>query len=409
MIIGKRIISLVMIAVIVVCMSGYIRYIPKLLNKLNIMPITQEADAENDFEEIPIPSDQNQPKFFLALRNAAETRFNKVAFRHFFVEMHGVGQKVLGRRLIIGAKQREIIKLNNGCLVSVRQSPGNNMDTNAYNTAELHEYLLERNIDFLYVNAPYEYCMVDNQLPEGVVDYTNSDASIFLSVLDQNNVPNVDLREVLHTDGLDHYSMFFRTDHHWRPEAGLWAAGYVMNHYFPQYLRDDVDVFSISNYNVVVEQNVFLGSRGRSVGRIYGGIDDISIITPKFMSELHVVSPLRGVEKSGTFAEACIGDISNDLYNDCQYLRVYAGGDRGVRIYNADGNGKKLLVIGCSFARVFVPFLGLNFSETLLYDERSVSGSAVENIAEFQPDIVIILYNSEYANNSELYDFGTTG
>jgi len=408
MIIGKRIISLVTVAVIVVCMSGYIRLIPELLDMHKIIPVARVEDGVDDSEDILITTGENQPQSFLALKSLAEKGFNEVAFKYSFIEVHGVVQKVLGRRLIIGASQRETVKLNNGHLVRVRRSPGSNIENNAYNTVELHEYLLERNIEFLYVNAPHALCMLDNQLPEGVMDYINSDASIFLSVLNQNNVPNVDLREVLHTYDLDHYSLFFITDHHWTPEAGLWASGYVMNQYFPQFLRDDVDVFDTSNYNFTVEQNMFLGSCGRSVGRVYGGIDDISIITPKFISELHVVSPFPGVEKSGTFMETCIADITNDLYNVSQYDQVYVGGNPGVRIYNADGNGKKMLVIGCSFARVFVPFLGLNFSETFLYDQRYVSGSAVEHIAKFQPDIVIVFINSEYADNSDLYDFGIT-
>ena len=150
-----------------------------------------------------------------------------------------------------------------------------------------------------------------------------------------------------------------------------------------------------------------MGSYGRRIGKLYGGIDDISVFIPQFETNLCVTSAMMRKVQSGDFETASIDSsrLIKDYYSSDPY-HVYISGERDAYIYNAYGNGKKCFVIGDSFAATFVPFIALDFSETLRYDARSVEGTAVEHINEFQPDVVIVIYNSGNELN-EMFDFGT--
>jgi hypothetical protein len=87
----------------------------------------------------------------------------------------------------------------------------------------------------------------------------------------------------LDEDGLDQYAAFFKTDHHWKPETGIWANGKIMTYLqelgiienFNRSWRD------IDNFTVAVYKNSFLGSRGQRVGKYFAGVDDISLIYPE--------------------------------------------------------------------------------------------------------------------------------
>ena len=337
-----------------------------------------------------------------ALQRRAENGFDLIGFRLYFVELNGGIHSILGKRVVLDADaSQSVIKLNNGYLTTVRDTQSPLIEEHAENVIALYENLTERGIDFLYINAPFKIDKYDTQLPNGLSDYTNSDADKFLNILIQSNVPTVDLREELRQAGLNHYDLFFRTDHHWTPEAGLWAAGLVMNKYLPQYRYGNADLYDISNYYVDTHEQIFLGSWGRRTGRLYAGLDDISVITPNFETELYVSIPHRGYAKSGSFLETVIDP------DDITYNR-YIGGNADARIVNATGNGKTCVVIGDSFSRVVLPFIALEFSEVYRYDTRQIPGdmTAYEYIELHNPDVVIVIYNPTAQTDYEMMQFG---
>lgn len=43
----------------------------------------------------------------------------------------------------------------------------------------------------------------------------------------KNNVDYLDLRACEKEDGISHYDMFYKTDHHWNARAAIWGSGRV--------------------------------------------------------------------------------------------------------------------------------------------------------------------------------------
>ena len=78
------------------------------------------------------------------------------------------------------------------------------------------------------VFAPSKVCQYDTGLPVGVPDEVNPAASQVIEHLKNAGVPVMDLRQLLHEEGLSHEELFFHTDHHWNLEGaflGLSEAG----------------------------------------------------------------------------------------------------------------------------------------------------------------------------------------
>src|SRR5699024_8954530 len=122
------------------------------------------------------------------------------------------------------------------------------------------------------VETPFKVSKYDPQLPLGVEDYNNSNADLFLSVLAEKQVPYMDLREVMREQGLDHYEMFNRTDHHWTSEASFWCFQQL----YPAIcdtLGETVNqaLLAEESYQWTTYEDIFLGSEGRRAGIPYGG------------------------------------------------------------------------------------------------------------------------------------------
>lgn len=94
----------------------------------------------------------------------------------------------------------------------------------------LDRYCKDKDIRFLYIQAPHKICKYEDKEISGTFDHTNQNADDLLRSLSDAGVSTYDLRDELHEEGLDHHELFFKTDHHWLPITGLWAAGKIMDH-----------------------------------------------------------------------------------------------------------------------------------------------------------------------------------
>jgi len=409
---SKKITAFGMLVIIVVCMSGYIQLANTALIKLGFIPSTQAETAlleDTKSVETTVNSEKvSRYQAFLKLKDSIEGKFNQIAFKTTFVEANGWLCKVIGVRYETAVNNvgRHTIRLNNNHLTVISDEPYEKIDIHAHRVVSFYEKLKDRGIEFFYVGQPLKVSPYDNQLPDGIFDCSNSEGDIFLNVLEQENVPYVDLRKEIQMSGIDHYSMFFRTDHHMTTEGGFWAAGVVMNKFLPQYKHGDIDFYDINNYDITVYENSFLGSHGRRTGALYAGIDDFSLLTPRFDTNLSVTRPHEKEGELGSFAEMAITDspLKDELYlRDMR--QMYIPGSAGVHVRNTNGNGKKCLVIGDSLAHLVFPFMALDFSETDRYDARSGGGTAMEYIDEFQPDVVVMMYYPHILSVPEMFVF----
>ena len=125
-----------------------------------------------------------------------------------------------------------VTKLRDGFLTGITGSA--DISPKAASIINFADWSRNKGIDFLYVNAPFKICIHEDQDITGILDFSNQNADRFLRRLSTAGVTNYDLRKILHAEGMKHHEAFYRTDHHWKTETGLWASRHIL-----QFLRDN--------------------------------------------------------------------------------------------------------------------------------------------------------------------------
>lgn len=261
---------------------------------------------------------------------------------------------------------------------------------------EFAHYCTNRGAFFVYVAAPSKIGRKDKQ--NGTVDYSNQNADEFLSALKNNQIPYIDLRDYFEETGVTQRSFFYRTDHHWKAETGLWVA-LILASYLSDAcnLQSDMLLLQKNRYKEKVYKEWFLGSNGRKVTLGKTTPDDISLFFPEFKTDIHYVIPELSMDVTGDFEIMYDMESINekDYYQKNPY-GAYNYGDRGyISIENhLSPNNKRILIVKDSFANCVSPFLALECQQMDIIDLRHFSGSIRRFILVTHPDIVIILYNN---------------
>ena len=311
-----------------------------------------------------------------------------------YVETNALFNKAVGMNIISGSDIVAVMK--NGYLTL--ESSEKDTDSPAKSLKWFSDILEEKGIDFAYIQYPSKEEKNDNQLPGGMTDYNNINADKLLEKLDAENVKNVDIRELLMQKGGNWYSNFFKTDHHWKPETGVWAAGKIadmLNLDFGYSL--DTGIGDINNYNVDVYEKIFLGSQGKLATLTFADPEDISIIYPKKKTSFTVTyntdSPITGSFDEVLFNKSYLNN--EDYYNYSAYSAYLNGNKAVTSIKNNDcKNGVKILVIGGSYNKSVVPYLAQTVERIDLVDGRYFDGSIINYIEKTEPDIVLVACTS---------------
>ena len=289
-----------------------------------------------------------------------------------------------------------------------------NISEKVKNITNLAKFCKKNKAAFLYVSAPSKIMRDDEKYK--TLDFSNANADEFLAGLRKNGVDAIDIRDHVEAEGLTTKDLFFRTDHHWLPETGLWATGIIARHLNDKGLvKSDTSLLSPDKWDKEIYKDFFLGSRGKKVTLARARPDDITIYHPKFPTHLHLEIPSKAMNRDGDF------DI---LYDKKQLEKVdyyhknpyaaYSWSDRPyIYIRNEDAvNDKTVLLIKNSFGNVVLPFLALQFKHTYELDLRHFKGSVEEVIRRKKPDVVIVLYHAErmtgginYNAHNSLWDF----
>lgn len=318
---------------------------------------------------------------------------NLLLGRMKFVEFNASFNKLVGMNIVSGTDS--VIVMRNGYLTF--QSSPCNMDYAIQSTSYFAQTLKEKNINFLYVQCPTKENPNDNQLPHGIDDYYNINADSLTKGLAENHVPYIDLRDSLNDDFDDYYSHFFKTDHHWTPETGVWAAGKIADKLNTEYNPDiDPSIGNLKNYNVEVFENYCLGSQGKKATLKYADPEDISLIYPKKNTDFTVTydntTPLTGKFEDTLLRRDVFDKV--DYYNISTYSAYFHGNHSLTKIHNNKvANGRKMLYIMDSFSASVIPYLATEVEDMIVLDLRSFNGSVMNVIEKFSPDTVIVAYN----------------
>lgn len=197
-----------------------------------------------------------------------------------FINLNGLTTRVLGINTL-----NERYKLANGYLARTE----NEVDTSDYSASviELDEFLSDRGIEFLYVLAPSKEAFYGTEFLPGYSSSAWKNIDSMISALDSAGVNTLDMDAWFEENGWSTEDVYFITDHHWMPQAGLAAARVTMELLSQQGLAEyDSTLLEDDSWTVTVLEDWFLGSHGKRVGTLYAGVDDISVYTPNFATKL---------------------------------------------------------------------------------------------------------------------------
>lgn len=330
----------------------------------------------------------------------------------YFVHLAKKYEMLIGWNVSVYTDYNSVVKLDDGYLALLKDEV--DVSGNIDSVRNLHQYCEQQDIDFLYVQAPGKICKYSDLDVSGKLDYSNQNADALLEGLDYNNIPYLDLRDKFNHSNQVHHELFYRTDHHWQTETGLWAARMIA-----QELNEkcdysiDTSILEDDKFEYVVYEDWFLGSYGKKVTLALTTPEDISLIYPKYPTDFRCIMYNTGIDKTGDFSVIYKMDFieKKDYYNLNPYA-AYGNGDPAcLSIYNNMQEDKHILVISNSFDNACSPFLALGVSRMDSIDLRSFDGSVEAYIAETQPDAVIILYQAEaiseinWNTHKDIFDF----
>ena len=311
--------------------------------------------------------------------------------KYSFINLNGYLRTLLGQREMNG-----VIKLDCGKLVSITEEFS--VYEQAQKTIDMYSFLQEEGINFAYIQMPYEVCKYDPQLPTGIEDYSNTGADVFISLIEQEEIPLLDMREEMHKAGFQHYEAFYQTDHHWKTETAFWAYTRIGKHLEEVLGVSIPDEYTrIESWNKETIEQCMLGSNGRVSSLTFGGLDDITLMYPKFDVNATLEVPMEEIYREGDFKDTFM-DYSwlegENLYEMLQY-NVYIGEDWPLTQQKCENApiDKKILVIKDSYFRPVQAFLGTVVSQIDTIDMRVFDGDVKEYIRETKPDMVLLCYN----------------
>lgn len=370
---------------------------------------TAETDEvkENTVRVSPIKSFENSVRAVEG--NIDYYTSNLLLGRMKFVELNAAFNKLVGMNIVSGTDS--VVVMRNGYLTF--ESVPVNTDYAVQSTAYFAQTLKEKGINFLYVQCPSKENPDDNQLPHGVEDNYNTNADSLIKGLSERDVPYIDLRDSLRSESDDYYSHFFKTDHHWTPETGVWASGKIADRLNNEYdLGISTAIGNLDNYKVDVFKKYCFGSQGKKATLRFADPEDISLIYPKADTDFTVTydnnAPLSGRFEDTLLRKDVFDKI--DYYNISTYSAYFHGNHSLTKLHNNKiDNGKKMLYIMDSFSASVVPYLATEIEDMVVLDLRSFNGSVMSVIEDFNPDTVVVAYNpstfSENITHNSTFNF----
>lgn len=349
------------------------------------------------------------------ITNKVDTYANQqLMFRRHIVEAANRYEKLINWNLAGYSEYNNVIDLGGGYLTTFMN--WTDVWGNVEAVQDFKQYLDAQGIPMLFVQLPNKIPRQD-KVVNNVVDFYNDNADRLVGRLRGSGVNTLDLRDTAEQLNLDYRSLFYNTDHHWRSETGLWAAGVIggeLNRSFGYHI--DPALFDPANYTFERYEKAFLGSLGKKVTLARATPDDFTLIYPKFDVNLSLRIPSLGLDATGGF------DVIFD-HSQLEIENLYESNPYGMYLHSAfidhdliqlennlpKGDTSKVLILGDSFGDVLVPFMGLQLGHIDFVDLRNFEGSLRDMIAAEGYDMVIIIYSSlfqvEYNSGTSMYDF----
>ncbi len=338
----------------------------------------------------------------LGVRNAGvetaiadfEADFNEnLLGKEYLVDLHGGLARLIDMKFIRDADySSSVVKDNHGNLQFMTYDvdfTGIENDLAVYTAGDS---------PVIFVQPPTKFIEGYTEFPPTLEDKTTVNVDTLMELLAENNITALDLRQPA-AEELNPAGMFFGTDHHWTIQTAFWAVDKSVD-----FIREttgldlDPDNYytDLSNWTQERHEKSFLGSQGRRVGELYGGLDDFTLITPDFATDYYVSGLRDDEDKEGSFSEAVLEDSLLN-FDESVWVNHYAGywgqDDAKVVVDNRLNNdGANVLLIKDSYGLPYGAFLSTMVDKLTMIDLRYYDVNDLQRyIADSDFDLVIIL------------------
>lgn len=323
--------------------------------------------------------------------------------KYKFIELYGYIQKLMYKN---EESNFEVVKDKNGFLhyTFFAEKP-NPVYKLVKRTKALKEGLEDKNTKLIYMMPPDKYIKGYTKLPYGIpYNYANETADVFLKLLNENNVDTIDLRKNLDKSGISEDQLFFKTDHHWKTETAFFEFSQLVDIINKRYgLKINQDGFytNKNNYNFITYRDSYVGSMGRKTGIAYSGVDDFTLIYPKYKTNYSYYSKTGTVETrlNGRFEEALLTvdpfRTSKGTYSlEADKYSSYLFGNQGiVHVVNKDNSsGPKVLFVKDSVTVPLAAFLSTVCSDVYLIDPRYFTGNIPDYINSVKTNFIFVSF-----------------
>lgn len=313
----------------------------------------------------------------------------------------------------------EVVKDTDGILhYTFFATKPNPVDELVTEVKKFNDGIEDKNKKLMYLMTPDKFIKGHTKFETGIpYSYANETADNLLEGLAKDGINSIDLRENLDKSGIPSNELFYKTDHHWKTETVFYEYCQLIDMFKENYGLDlDPNKFYTNkeNYNFIKYNNSYIGSMGRKAGMYYTGVDDFTIIYPKFKTSYTFYTRTGEIEDNlqGRFEDALISTYPLNLKGDSYGLEAdkyfsYLYGNWGVvHIHNKDKvNGPKLLFIKDSLAVPLAAFLSTVCSDVYLLDPRYYKEDMLKFANETDLDYIFISF---YPQNltKEFFSFG---
>ncbi len=343
------------------------------------------------------------------LREISDAFTDKNLKKGNYINPWGAFQRLTGNRYITSPDNRNVVRFKNGSLVWNDQFKEDVRDK-AYEKwttgmTRLKAYLDEKNIPLLYVQIPNKIDEEAEQYPAGFDSSINRFMDSTVSFVQGLGINTLDLRKEFAYAGADHYELFFKTDHHWTPEAALQGTRFLCEKLNKDY-GYGIDLSLLSDQRMMrrTYSGIFLGSQGKRTGIFYSGVDDLTVIVPNYdtnFSCTYTTAAGKDVARNGDFEKAFIfrDRVSKVDYFAKNPYTVYSGSDYPeTRYVNNNIKDRRILFVRDSFCCTMAPFFSLAAcNELYTIDPRHDKQVLSKRIDEIRPDLVVFLNYVEFS------------
>ena len=284
------------------------------------------------------------------------------------------------------------------------------MESEAASLTAFSKQLASLGVPMLYVQLPFKILQGENTLVYNVGDYSNANADRLIKKIARNGVDTFDLRDVLKETDRQVSPLFFVTDSRWQVGTAFDAYLSVLTLVDREYhlCHETAERFgSDTNFALNRTEQVFLGNQGSKVGvGLVESIDAFDTIVP-YARTSFLIETRRAdgsvLQRSGDWSGAIMVKPTSEM----NLFDTYLGADAPIiRITNQNiASKERIMIIGDDFVNPFAAFFSLNVQQTMVVNPDLYTGSVLELVSEFSPDLVLVMYNPKSFENEEFFHF----